>query len=135
MNSTTTESHTTPIEALFEKVENYSTTTVELLKLNAIDKFTDVVSSLASQLVMCVIGVLFTFLINIGAALWLGEVLGRPYYGFFAIAGLYALVFTLVYFFGSQWIKLPVSNAIITQMLKQKTAHNSAHDSAHGIEK
>ena len=40
----------TPIESLFERAEDYSRTTVELLKLQAIDKTADVVSSLISRM-------------------------------------------------------------------------------------
>ena len=39
------------IESLFNKVEDYSKTSIELLKLNAIDKFADMVSSLLGDFI------------------------------------------------------------------------------------
>ena len=110
----------TPIESLFERAEDYSRTTVELLKLQAIDKSADVVSSLISRMAVFIAVVLSVFIINIGLALWIGDALGNSYYGFFIIGGFYALVALLAHLFRHAWIKNPISNSIIEQMLKQK---------------
>lgn len=110
----------TPIEALFEKAEDYSKTTLELFKLNAIDKTAEIVSSLAVKLAILLAVVLFVLVLNIGIALWLGEILGKTYFGFFVVAGFYGLITILLYAFRNRWIRYPVSNAIITQMLKKK---------------
>ncbi len=110
----------TPIEALFDKAEDYSKTTLELFKLNAIDKTAEIVSSLAVRLVILLAVVLFVLVLNIGLALWIGELLGKTYYGFFVIAAFYAFITILLYAFRNRWIRYPVSNAIITQMLKKK---------------
>jgi phosphoglycerol transferase MdoB-like AlkP superfamily enzyme len=110
----------TPIEMLFEKSEDYSKTTIELLKLNAIDKSADVISSLAAQLTIFIVAALFTLIINIGIALWIGELVGKSYFGFFIVAGFYALVAILLYAFRNQWIKSPLMNSIIIQLLKHK---------------
>lgn len=112
----------TPIAMLLEKAENYSKTTIELFKLHAIDKSADVVSSLVSRLAICLVVALFILILNVGVALWIGELLGKSYYGFFLLAGFYALIGTLLYIFRHQWIKYPVSNSIIKQILKQKIA-------------
>jgi hypothetical protein len=66
------------------------------------------------------VGAVFTLVINIGIAMWLGELLGKPYYGFFVVAIFYAVVMALLFIFRHEWIKTPVSNSIITQMIKQK---------------
>jgi hypothetical protein len=112
--------NTTPIESLIERAEDYSKTTIELFKLNAIDKSADVVSSLATQLAIFTAVVLFTLTINIGIALWIGELLGKAYYGFFIVGGFYTIIALLLHTFREQWIKTPVSNSIITHMLKKK---------------
>ena len=56
----------TPIELLFDRVEDYSKTTLELFKLKAIDKSADVVSSLVSRLTILLVVALFIIIINIG---------------------------------------------------------------------
>ena len=109
------------IETLFEKAENYSKTTIELLKLKTIDKSADVASSLVVQIAFFIIVVLFVITLNIGLALWIGELLGKSYYGFFAIAGFYALMAILIRSVLRQSIKITVGDFIIKLMLKQQT--------------
>ncbi len=114
------ENNATSLETLFEKAENYGKTSVELLKLQAVDKSADIVSSLATQLAIFSVVVLFVFTINVGIALWIGEALGKSYYGFFVVSGFYLVVYALLYIFKDQWIKIPVTNAVIEQMINKK---------------
>lgn len=111
---------TTPIATLFERAENYTKTTIELLKLNAVDKSAEIVSSLFSLLVVIMTVVLSIIIISIGAAVWLGKLLENTAYGFFIIGALYLLIAILFRVFREQWLKYPVSNSIIKQMMKQK---------------
>jgi hypothetical protein len=111
----------TSVETLFEKAEECGKTTIELLKLKAIDKSADIASSFAMQLAFFMVVAMFIVVINIGLALWIGELLGKSYYVFFVIAGFYALFAILLRSYLHQWVKVPVSNFIITQMLKQNT--------------
>ncbi|WP_435353123.1 hypothetical protein [Emticicia sp. SJ17W-69] len=115
-------SHETSIEMLFEKAEEYTKTTLELMKLKAIDKSADVASSFMMQLTLFMFVAMFFIIINIGLALWVGEMLGKSYYGFFVIGGFYALLVLLLRPYLHQWVKVPVNNFIISQMLKQETA-------------
>lgn len=111
---------TTPIATLFERAENYSKTTIKLLKLNAVDKTAEIVSSLFSMLLVAMTVVLSIVIISIGFALWIGKLLGDTYYGFFIIGAFYLLVAILLRVFREKWLKYPVSNSIIKQMMKQK---------------
>jgi len=105
------------IESLIEKGEQYGKTTLELIKLKTIDKSADVASTLVSWVIVIVLIVLFFFIINIGLALWIGELLGKSYYGFFVIAGFYALLSIIFGLFREKLIKKPVNNSIISQVL------------------
>jgi hypothetical protein len=113
--------NTTPIATLFERAEDYGKTTLNLLKLNAIDKSADVVSSLVSRLAVIMTVVFSVLIVSVGLSLWIGKLLGDPFYGFFIIGGFYAILAILLHVFRHQWLKDPVSNSIITQMLKPKT--------------
>lgn len=106
------------IESLFEKGEQYGKTTIELLKLKTLDKSADVASTMISWTIVIVFIVLFFLILNIGIALWLGELMGKSYYGFFAIAGLYAILALLFGVFRQQFIKRPVHNSIVSQILE-----------------
>jgi len=112
------ENSTTNIEKLFEKAEIYTKTSFELCKFNAIYKSANIFSSLAVKLIIAIVVVLFLLFANIGLALWVGELLGEIYYGFFAIATVYLLFALLIFIFRNSWIKKPVSNFIISQSLK-----------------
>ncbi|HTA61925.1 MAG TPA: hypothetical protein VK835_05695 [Bacteroidia bacterium] len=104
------------IEPLFERVEEYGKTSLELIKLKTVDKATDVASTFISRGVMMPVFLMCAVLINIGVALWLGDLLGKLYNGFFIVAGFYAIVGLILYFFREQ-IKKSVSNLIILQIL------------------
>ena len=106
------------IESLIEKGEQYGKTTLELLKLKTLDKSADVVSNLVSWLIVFIFAVLFFLILNIGVALWLGELLGKSYYGFFVVSGFYALLSLIFGIFRKQIVKNPVNNSIIEQVLE-----------------
>lgn len=106
------------IESLIEKGEQYGKTTIELLKLKTLDKSADVASNLVSWLIVGIFAVLFFLILNIGVALWIGEVLGKSYYGFFAVSGFYLLLALIFGIFRKQLIKKTVNESIITQVLE-----------------
>ena len=114
------ENNTSTIETLFEKAEDYTRTTAELVKLKAVDKTADVVSSMLSRGAVSIVFVMFAFLANVGLSFWIGDLLGKDYYGFFAVSGFYLLVSILLYVFRDALIKLPVSNFMIVRMLKKR---------------
>jgi hypothetical protein len=113
------ENNTTPIELLFQRAEDYGKTTLTLLKLNAVDKSANMFSFLAIKLILLLVVVLFLFTLSIGLSLWVGELMGKAYYGFFTVTGLYVLIGGLTYVFRWIWIGTPVRNAVINELLKK----------------
>ncbi|MEN6454635.1 MAG: hypothetical protein ABFD10_10285 [Prolixibacteraceae bacterium] len=107
----------TLIESLIEKGEQYGKTTLELIKLKTLDKTASVASDLVSWLIIVIFATLFFLILNIGIALWLGDLLGKSCYGFFVIAGFYGILALVFGVFRKQLIKRPVNNSIITQVL------------------
>ena len=106
------------INSLIEKGEQYGKTTLELLKLKTLDKSADVASNLVSWLIVVIFAVLFFLILNIGIALWIGELLGKSYFGFFVVAGFYGLLALIFGIFRKKLIKNPVNNSIIDQVLE-----------------
>ncbi len=106
------------IEELFEKAEEYVKTNIQLAKYKAADKTGEIVGSLVAKATMVILGFFFLLMINIGVAFWLGQVLGRDHYGFMIVAGFYALLTLFVFVFRKAIIQTPISNTIITQILK-----------------
>lgn len=111
------EQKTTFIDPLYERIEEYGKVSFELVKLKALDKTSAVASTFVSRAVAFLVLAMFFLVLNIGVALWLGDLLGKSYYGFFCIAGLYGVIGSVLYFFMHKWMKARVSNSIITQML------------------
>lgn len=110
----------TSIETLFEKAQDYSKTSLELLKLNAIAKSSDVTSTLMARLIIFMVVALSVMIINIGIAFWISDQLGKDCYGFFIVGIFYAVVALLLFVFRHQWIKNPIHNAIIGKFQDRK---------------
>ena len=106
------------IEDLFEKTEGYVKTTIELIKLKAVDRISETVSSVVAYVAVAIFGFFSLVLFNIAMALWIGDALGNNLYGFLIVAGFYGLLTFVVYATRKSIIKKPVSNSIISQFLK-----------------
>jgi putative superfamily III holin-X len=103
--------------SLFEKTGDYLETRLELLKLQAIDKTSDVTSSVISRIATVLILTFAVVMANIGLAVWVGELVGRMYLGFFIVAAFYALLAWLIHLFRKAWIKEPITHMLIKKML------------------
>jgi hypothetical protein len=112
------EDNTRLLESLLEKATDYGKTSIELVKLKTIDKASDVVSSLVPHSVVFVLIALFMIFLNLGLAVWLGDILGKSYYGFFAVAAFYILAGLVIHFFMHNLIKRFVGNYFIKTVLK-----------------
>ncbi len=108
-----------PLESLLEKGEEYGKTSFELLKLKALDKTAELTSSLILNGTFLIIISVFFIMGTIGLALWLGSLLGKPWYGFFAVAGFYGIIGCILYFLMHKWFRKVVGDFIIKQVLKQ----------------
>jgi len=106
------------IETLFEKATDYGKTSFELVKLKAIDKTSDIVSSVIPHSAVIVLLTLFMLFLNLGIAFWLGEILGKIFFGFFIVAGFYILVGIVLHFFMHNWLKNLIYDYFIKQALK-----------------
>ncbi len=106
------------IESLLERVTDYVKTTYELVKLKALDKTTDAVSSFIPHSFVLVLIAIFMVFANLGLALWLGEIFGKIFYGFLVVAAFYGIIGMIIHFFMHKWIKKLVSNYIIKHLLK-----------------
>lgn len=106
------------IESLLESTLKYGLTELELLRLKALSKTTDVISSLIPHAVVLLILFLFLLFFNLGLAFWLGDILGNHFFGFFIVAAFYAIVGLVVHFFMNKWIKRKIGNYLVKQLFK-----------------
>lgn len=108
----------TILEPLWEKAEDYGKTSLELIRLKAIDKASDVVSTVIPVVVVIVFAIIFLLFVNLGIAFWLGEIWGSVYLGFFAVAAFYIICGLIIHFFLHDSIKERLRNIIINLLLK-----------------
>jgi len=105
------------LEELLEKAEAYGQLNVELLKLKALEKTASAASNAASALTGLILLLMFLCMAGVGIALWLGDLLGKTWYGFFIVAGVYALFGLILLLTKDNWIKRLVSNSLIQHVL------------------
>lgn len=115
----------TPIEQLIEKAVMYSNTSISLVKLTLVDKFASLISTLTAQLFIGVFFILILITLNIGLGLWLGELCGKAYLGFFILAIFYGVVGVITILIRKAYIKEPIRNSVITAMLKEMNHENN----------
>ena len=106
------------IELLYEKAEEYGKTTFELAKLRSLETTNLIVTSLIARLSVAIMICLFALVLSIGVALWLGDLLGKSYYGFFIVAFFYLIIGIIFHTFLLKWIQKPIGQLIITQALQ-----------------
>lgn len=112
------DNNTKLIESLIEKAVDFGKTSFELGKLKALDKTSDAVSSIIPHSLVFVLIMLFFLFINLGLAFWVGEILGKIYFGFFVVAGFYVLAGIITHFLLHRWIKNRIWNYIVKLALK-----------------
>lgn len=106
----------TILESIWELAEDYVNATFELSKLTSIQLASVLVASLISRVVFVLVLSVMLITMNIGVALYLGELLGELYYGFFIVGGFYIIALIVIYFFLFDWIKEAVSTSIIKEI-------------------
>jgi fatty acid desaturase len=106
------------LDPLLEKAEDFGKASLELYKLKAIDKASDIVSTVIPNMVVVVFTIIFLLFLNLGIAFWLGEIWSSVYLGFFAVAAFYILGGIRIHFFLHEKIKERIRNIVIQLLLK-----------------
>ena len=107
------------VKVLLMQVEEYGKTSFELARLKAVQKLIPVATVFTGYLFVLLTLSLFILLLNIGIAMWLGDLLGKPYIGFISVGAFYLLIGIILYFTAAKWLRNPVGRFIIKQTLNQ----------------
>lgn len=105
-------------DTLIESAEEFGKTSLELLKYKAIDKATFIASTIALNIGVMFIAVLFIITLSIGLSILIGEAVNSMSFGFLIMAAFYALCAISFYFFFGASIKRLVTNIILKQIFK-----------------
>jgi len=106
------------LDPLLEKAEDFGKTSLELLKLKAVDKASDIVSTLIPIMIVVVFTIIFVLFVNLGIAFWLGAMWNSVYLGFFAVAAFYILCGMVIHFVLHDRLKERIRNTVIKLLLK-----------------
>jgi hypothetical protein len=107
------------IESLLEKTAEYGKTSYEIVKLKLIDKVSDGISSFIPSYFVFILFAFFFIFINLGFALWIGEIFGKIYYGFFIVGAFYGLITFIFYLFMNKWLKRIFYDYIVRKISKE----------------
>jgi len=105
-------------ESLVDRATDYGKTSFELVKLRAVDKSSDVVSSVIPHTFVLLMAASFMLFLNLGLAFLFGEIAGKLFYGFFIVAAFYIVVGIVVHLFMHKQLKEVIRNYVIKQLLK-----------------
>jgi len=106
------------IDELLEKATEYGKAELELAKLKALDKVSDIVSGSVPSLVVMISASVFMLFLNLGVAVWVGGLLDNLFLGFFAVSAFYGLIALIMRLFMYKWLKTKVGDNIIKRILK-----------------
>jgi hypothetical protein len=104
------------IEPLFEKVEQYGKTSIELLKFKTIEKTGEIGSTFFVKLIVAAVFTVAVVMLNIAASLYLGDLLGKMYFGFLIVSAFYFLL-TLVLISCRKSLKKHFNTKIINYLM------------------
>jgi len=105
------------IEDLFHHAVDYSKTSFEIIKLKALDKGADVASSVIVRVIYLVIAAIGFIVLSVSISYWLGDILGKIYFGFLIVAGFWFVAGIFIYLFFNKRIKKLLRNSIIRKAL------------------
>ncbi|MBP9104127.1 MAG: phage holin family protein [Chitinophagaceae bacterium] len=106
------------IETIVTKAGELIETKSELLKLKAVDKISDAVSSVITVIAIVLLAGVSFIIISFGIAYWIGKELGNIHYGFFIVGGFYVIAGLILFFARVRLIKAPLRDIIIDKIIK-----------------
>jgi Putative Actinobacterial Holin-X, holin superfamily III len=113
------EEHDNDIDLLLSDAGDFIETRTTLFKLKAVESLSEVSSDLVAGLGLLSILAIFLLILTIGFALLIGDWMGKGFYGFFIMGGVYAVVGIIVYLGRKRWLKAPFSNMLIRKIFNK----------------
>lgn len=103
---------------LLARLESYISTSIELAKLKLVAAFSLAAANFLASAIVLFFASVFLIVFSVGVALWLGELLGKMYFGFFAVAGFYLLMAFILGIIMKKRFRAGISNYLIKKLMK-----------------
>ena len=107
-------------ETILTDAAEYVETKTKLWKLKMVEKIAETYGVIVSKLIFFYVMAVFVLLLSVGLALWLGELLGKNYYGFFIMGGVFLIAGLILSGVSKGAIEIPSSNSLVKHLLKKK---------------
>lgn len=106
------------VKELLGKTIEYVETNVNLIKLKLINRGSSMTSAFLAYGIIAMMIMMMVIMLSIGAAIWIGKLLGETYYGFFITGGFFLLIIVLLYVLRNKWLKIPIANSLLQNLYK-----------------
>jgi hypothetical protein len=111
----------TTVDNLRNLAQEYVETQVELLKVQAAEKISLLVSKIMAYMVLSFFLLFFLLFASIALAYVLSEWMGRPYAGFLTVAAIYLVLGVGIFRGRERLLRRPLLNAIVRELFREKT--------------
>ncbi|MDZ4757930.1 MAG: phage holin family protein [Bacteroidota bacterium] len=107
------------IDELSNSLKKYVNTNYELFKLEASERSSVIGSGLISNLIVFIVGLLFTIFLSVGVGLYLSYRMGDNYSGFIIVGGFYFLLYLILMIGKKSMLENPIRNMIIRKIFSK----------------
>jgi hypothetical protein len=108
------------IEELIVNLKSYTTSTIEIVKLEAVERTSSIVANFISGLVIGLVVILFAFFFSMGISLYLSELLDNTYWGFGIVAGAYLLLGIVLIIGRKKLLNKPIRDKFIQELFQEQ---------------
>jgi hypothetical protein len=108
------------LNEVIENVHKYLEMERRLLKLEVIEKVSEASATAASGSIVFVFYLLVFLFFSIALAMLAGDLFGKMYIGFAAVAVLYLLIALVLNLRKEKWLKAPIANTFVKTFLKNE---------------
>src|SRR5690554_3521578 len=104
-------------DELKSKAEAYGHSSLELVKLKTTEVSAKTAGKVGLYVTLLILALFFLIMLSVGAAVWVGQMLGEMYLGFFLVAGFYLLLAVVLFAFKGPMVLRPIENLVIKNLL------------------
>lgn len=108
------------IEELIVSLKSYTTSTIEIIKLEAVERTSSIAANFISGLIIGLVVVLFAFFSSLGICLYLSELLDNTYWGFGIVAGAYLLLGIVLIIGRKKLLNKPIRDKFIQELFQEQ---------------
>lgn len=107
-------------EALAEDLKHYFSTRVELIKLETLEKSSEIGASVVSRIIVSTAAIFALLFLSVWLSFYLTTLLGMPYIGFAVVGGFYTLLFLVLLIGRKSMLEKPIRNGIISGAVQEE---------------